>query len=137
MEPLNSCFIISFIVNIVLLITIPTFKKSLEVFSLYLWFPVDNGFIIVACISYLYIVKRVQRKRFKPRNLALSIAKEREFTTSSVISSQTEQVKHVQGGSENDERKVFKKTEVSSQTEQIQGGSANDEQKVFKKSMEP
>jgi len=56
---LIACFAVGFIANIVFLITIPTFDESLEIFSVYLWFPVDNGFILVACFSYAYIFRRV------------------------------------------------------------------------------
>ena len=58
---LIACFLVGFFFNILFLFTLPTFEKSLEIFSVYLWFPVDNFFIILACLTYIYIFRRVYR----------------------------------------------------------------------------
>ena len=53
------CFLIGFGLNILFLVTIPTFEKSLKLFSVYLWFPVDNIFTLIAILTYIYIFRRV------------------------------------------------------------------------------
>ena len=56
---LAACFLVGFCFNIWFLISMPTFDISLERFSVYLWFPVDNIFTILACLTYIYIFRRV------------------------------------------------------------------------------
>ena len=59
---LAICFSVGFLLNILFLVTIPTFDESLEIFSVYLWFPVDNLFTILAVLTYVYIFRRVYSK---------------------------------------------------------------------------
>ena len=55
------CFLVGFALNLLFLVTIPTFEKSMKLFSVYLWFLVDNIFILIAILTYIYIFRRVYK----------------------------------------------------------------------------
>ena len=55
------CFLVGFSFNLLFLLTIPTFEKALDFFSTYLWFLVDNIFILIAILTYIYIFRRVYK----------------------------------------------------------------------------
>lgn len=56
---LKLCFIMAFIANIFFLIFFKAYAKSLKNLSVFVWFPIDNTFVLVAVVTYTYIILRV------------------------------------------------------------------------------
>ncbi|XP_066931031.1 uncharacterized protein [Clytia hemisphaerica] len=85
---LGICLGVSVIANVIFLVSLPTFNQSLKVFSVYLWFPVDNGFIFIAVVTYAYIFKRV----YQPTNK--NETKARAYTIDSTNASSDHVIHH-------------------------------------------
>eukprot|EP00111_Clytia_hemisphaerica_P000809 TCONS_00002368-protein len=57
------CFLISLILNVIFLITLPNLDRTLTVFAMYIWFPLEVFFIFFLVIIYAYIIWRVSYTR--------------------------------------------------------------------------
>ena len=60
---LQICFWVAVGINILLCLYMKNFEQSLELISYYLWFPVDNFFILAAFGTYAYIMVRITKRK--------------------------------------------------------------------------
>ena len=59
---LKLCFFFAFVANIFFLVYLDTYEKALRCYSIFVWFPIDNLFILVSIVTYIYILVRVLRR---------------------------------------------------------------------------
>jgi len=62
---LKFCFLSAFVANAFFLIYFNTYEQALRYLAVFVWFPVDNLFIFIVTITYIYILVRVLRRKTK------------------------------------------------------------------------
>lgn len=90
---LKLCFFFAFVANIFFLVYLDTYEKALRCYSIFVWFPIDNLFILVSIVTYIYILVRVLRRNRKTRNSASSLVENSSSQTTTANEQEDQSVK--------------------------------------------